>query len=80
MKLANTTLDVGTYTLSFTGNNPSHSLHSLQSILTIPEFAWELFLGIYCTFWGFKPDASILSRSAPIVTKPTAEPVSALLA
>jgi Domain of unknown function (DUF4386) len=29
-----------------TRNKPSHSLHSLQAILTIPEFAWELFLGV----------------------------------
>jgi Domain of unknown function (DUF4386) len=64
----------------FTGNSPSSTLHSLQGVATIPEFAWELFLGIYCTFWGFKPDAAILSRSAPIATQPTAEPVGALLA
>ena len=48
----------------FTGNNPSHALHSLQGIMTIPEFAWELFLGVYCTFWGFKRDAPILAEGA----------------
>jgi Domain of unknown function (DUF4386) len=48
----------------FTGNNPSHSLHSLQAILTIPEFAWELFLGVYCTIWGFRRESPILSGSA----------------
>jgi hypothetical protein len=48
----------------FTGNDPSHALHSLQAIVTIPEFLWELFLGIYCTIWGFRPDAPILSGSA----------------
>src|SRR5450432_4575693 len=26
----------------FTGNHPSSTLHSLQGIVTIPEFAWEL--------------------------------------
>jgi hypothetical protein len=49
----------------FTGNDPSNSLHSLQAIVTIPEFLWELFLGVYCTFWGFRRDAPILSRSTP---------------
>jgi Domain of unknown function (DUF4386) len=49
----------------FTGNNPSNSLHSLQSILTIPEFAWELFLGVYCTIWGFRRESPILSGTAP---------------
>ena len=48
----------------FTGNHPSSALHSLQGIATIPEFAWELFLGIYCTIWGFRRDAPILSASA----------------
>jgi Domain of unknown function (DUF4386) len=48
----------------FTGNNPSHSLHSLQAILTLPEFAWELFLGVYCTIWGFRRESPILSDSS----------------
>ena len=48
----------------FTGNHPSSTLHSLQGIATIPEFAWELFDGIYCTIWGFRRDAPILSGSA----------------
>ena len=48
----------------FTGNQPSSTLHSLQAIMTAPEFLWELFLGIYCTIWGFRRDAPILSRSA----------------
>jgi hypothetical protein len=52
----------------FTGNHPSNALHSLQAILTIPEFAWELFLGVYCTIWGFRREAPILSRSAPTVS------------
>jgi hypothetical protein len=31
--------------------------------MTAPELAWELFLGIYCTIWGFRRDAPILSRT-----------------
>jgi hypothetical protein len=27
---------------------------TLQGLATIPEFIWELGLGIYATFWGFK--------------------------
>ena len=49
----------------FTGNHPSSALHSAQAILTIPEFAWELFLGVYCTVWGFRREAPILSESTP---------------
>ena len=48
----------------FTGDHPSSTLHSLQSIATAPEFLWELFLGIYCMIWGFRRDAPILSGSA----------------
>jgi len=48
----------------FGGDHPSHTLHSLQSIVTIPEFLWELFLGIYCTTKGFRPTAPILRADA----------------
>jgi hypothetical protein len=48
----------------FTGNQPSSTLHSLQGIMSAPEILWELFLGIYCTIWGFRRDAPILSGSA----------------
>jgi hypothetical protein len=51
----------------FSGNDPSQALHSLQAIATIPEFLWELFLGVYCTIWGFRRDAPILSQSTPAV-------------
>jgi hypothetical protein len=44
----------------FGGGHPSGSL---QGLATIPEAAWELFLGIYCTIWGFRRDAPILSGS-----------------
>jgi hypothetical protein len=34
---------------------------SVQAIATIPEFLWELSLGVYCAVKGFKRDAPILS-------------------
>jgi hypothetical protein len=37
----------------------------LVSVLVVPEFIWEAFLGIYCAIWGFRRDASILAASAP---------------
>jgi len=46
------------------GNHPSNTLHGLQGIATIPEFLWELFLGVYCTIWGFRRDAPILQAEA----------------
>ena len=46
------------------GNTPSHAMHSLQAVTTIPEAAWELFLGVYCTIWGFRRAAPILSSAA----------------
>jgi uncharacterized protein DUF4386 len=49
----------------FSGNHPSSTLHSLQGIMSAPEIVWELFLGIYCTIWGFRRDAPILSESSP---------------
>ena len=45
------------------GNNPSHAMHALQGVMSIPEIGWELFLGVYCTIWGFRRDAPILSGS-----------------
>jgi Domain of unknown function (DUF4386) len=56
----------------FGGNHPSSTLHGLQGIATIPEAAWELFLGVYCTVWGFRREASILSQRAD--DAPTAAP------
>ncbi len=44
----------------FTGNDPSSALRSLQGVLTLPEIAWELFLGVYCTVWGFRRESPIL--------------------
>ena len=50
--------------IMFGGNHPSGALRSLQGIATAPEFLWELFLGVYCTIWGFRRDAPILARTA----------------
>jgi hypothetical protein len=47
---------------------------TLQGIATIPEFLWELSLGIYCTLKGFTPSSPILrantreDRMAPMPT------------
>jgi hypothetical protein len=43
----------------FGGGHPSGTL---QGLATIPEGLWELFLGVYCTIWGFRRSAPILSR------------------
>jgi uncharacterized protein DUF4386 len=37
---------------------------TVPAITVIPEFLWELFLGIYCTIWGFRRDAPILAARA----------------
>lgn len=37
---------------------------SVQGIATIPEFLWELSLGVYCAAKGFRREAPILSRPA----------------
>jgi hypothetical protein len=41
-----------------------HPGGSLQGLATIPEFLWELFLGVYCTFKGFRPSSPILQADA----------------
>jgi uncharacterized protein DUF4386 len=41
---------------------------TVQSLATIPEFLWELSLGIYCAIWGFRRDSPILRPEA----RPTA--------
>ena len=50
----------------FTGNHPGSTLRGLQGIATIPEILWELFLGVYCTFKGFKPSSPILRTEAGV--------------
>ena len=59
----------------FTGNDPSDALRSLQGIATIPEFLWELFLGVYCTFKGFRPSSPILADTRE--DRPGAAPAAA---
>jgi Domain of unknown function (DUF4386) len=41
-----------------------HGAGSFQGLATIPEGLWELFLGVYCTIWGFRRKATILAESA----------------
>ncbi len=45
----------------FDGGHPSGSL---QGLATIPEFLWELVLGVYCTFKGFRESSPILRAGA----------------
>jgi hypothetical protein len=45
-------------------DHPSDTLRSLQGLATVPEFLWELFLGVYCTFKGFRPSSPILRTEA----------------
>jgi hypothetical protein len=46
----------------FTGGDPGNGLGTLKDLSALPEAVWELFLGVYCTIWGFRSDASILSE------------------
>jgi uncharacterized membrane protein len=39
---------------------------TLQSLCTIPEALWELLVGIYFTFKGFRPQAPILRGELPV--------------
>ncbi len=39
------------------------------SILVIPEFLWELFLGIYAAVWGFKASSPILRNDRRTVAQ-----------
>jgi hypothetical protein len=58
-----------------TGNDPSNALRSLQGIATLPEALWELFLGFYCTFKGFRPQSPILRVDAAREDRVTSIPV-----
>jgi hypothetical protein len=48
----------------FAGDDPSDALRSFQGLATIPEFLWELFLGVYCMVKGFRPSSPILRAGA----------------
>ncbi|MGN6430353.1 MAG: DUF4386 domain-containing protein [Gaiellaceae bacterium] len=50
----------GTLVLFGVGNKGG----TMQGLATIPEFLWELFLGVYCTFKGFRPSSPILQPDA----------------
>ena len=56
--------------IMFTGNHPGGTLHGLQGVATIPEFLWELFLGLYCTFKGFRPSSPILRAGEATAVAP----------
>jgi hypothetical protein len=45
----------------FAGNNPGSTLATLKNLSALPEGVWELFLGVYCTFWGFRKASPYLS-------------------
>jgi hypothetical protein len=49
-------------TIVLFGGNPASA--ALKGPASIPEALWELFLGVYCTIWGFRRSAPILSESA----------------
>src|SRR5579884_4274035 len=54
-------------TIVMFGGNPA--ANGLKGPAAIPEALWELFLGVYCTIWGFRADAAILSdaEAAPMI-------------
>jgi hypothetical protein len=49
-------------TIVMFGGNPATS--TLKGPASIPEALWELFLGVYCTFKGFRPSSPILRADA----------------
>ncbi len=49
-------------TITMFGGDPASN--TIKGPATIPEALWELFLGVYCTIWGFRRDAPILSGGA----------------
>ena len=44
---------------------------TVPAILVIPEFLWELSLGIYAAVWGFRKDAPILSARSSTMAPQT---------
>jgi hypothetical protein len=49
-------------TIVMFGGNPATS--ALKGPASIPEALWELFLGVYCAFKGFRPSSPILRADA----------------
>ena len=39
----------------------------ISGLLTLPEAAWELSLGIYCAWKGFRPESPIARPEAAVV-------------
>jgi hypothetical protein len=52
-------------TIVLFGGNPAAT--ALKGPASIPEALWELFLGVYCTIWGFRSDAPILTGEEEVV-------------
>jgi hypothetical protein len=52
-------------TIVLFGGDPATS--ALKGPASIPEALWELFLGVYCTVWGFRSDAPILTGEEAVV-------------
>jgi hypothetical protein len=62
-------------TIVLFGGDPASA--TIKGPASIPEALWELFLGVYCTIWGFKRDAPILrsdTRGDRLTTKPAVSP------
>ena len=51
-----------------------HPSGTLQGLATIPEFLWELSLGVYCTLKGFRPSSPILRPDARAAAIPAVAP------
>jgi len=45
-----------------------------QSIATVPEFVWELSLGIYLTVKGFKPSPITTDKTGVVVVDESSTP------
>jgi hypothetical protein len=43
---------------------------TVQAVATIPEFLWELSLGIYAAVWGFRRDSPILLTRPAVTQQP----------
>jgi hypothetical protein len=41
----------------------------VQGLATIPEFIWELGLGIYATIWGFRRSPILAGYERDLATK-----------
>lgn len=48
-----------------------------QGIATVPEFLWELSLGIYLTVKGFKPSSITTDKTGVVVLDESSQPATA---